>query len=290
MNNPATTFKVSIGIVLLGATAMVPAIAFGSPSHHATHHAHTALTKHAGHAKHALKAKHAGHGNAKVSGITVTPVTGTGTVTVQPSEKGTDSGSPEVQVEAPQPSYVRGTVTVAPTSATDMVTITPNEGDSSPVVINLTASTVFSEEGVAAPDYTALVVGAQVEISVDANGNALEVRIEAPQPSYVRGTVTVAPTSATDMVTITPNEGDSSPVVINLTASTVFSEEGVAAPDYTALVVGAQVEISVDANGNALEVRITAPESSASNGGDGNYGDGSSAGGGSDGGSGNYSD
>ena len=214
MNNPATTFKVSIGIVLLGATAMVPAIAFGSPSHHAAHHAHharTAVTKHAGHAKHALKAKHVGHGNAKVNGITVTPVTGTGTVTVQPSEKGTDSGSPEVQVEA-------------------------------------------------------------------------------PQPSYVRGTVTVAPTSATDMVTITPNEGGSSPVVINLTASTVFSEEGVAAPDYTALVVGAQVEISVDANGNALEVRITAPESSASNGGDGNYGDGSSAGGGSDGGSGNYSD
>ena len=162
-------------------------------------------------------------------------------VTVHILENAVTSTAQTVEIEAPKPIKVVGTVT-AVTASTVSVLV---DGSTTPVVVNLDAKTVYTtvDHSSVAATVANLVVGAKVFITEVASSlTALTIMIQAPKPVRVTGTVT-AVTATTVAVSV---EGSVTPVVVNLTNATTYSLAGKTTGGATiaALVVGAKVQIT----------------------------------------------
>jgi hypothetical protein len=176
---------------------------------------------------------------------------------------GTPATATVVEIEAPRPIYIDGTVTaLTPSSGTPTsVTIMPDKHHSLAVAILLGSSTVYRQAG-AVVTVADLLVGSKVELTASGNpSTATLVRIAVPKPLHVEGMVTALnPSSGTPTsVTIQPNGFFKTPVTVALGAGTVYWQLK-ASTTVAALLVGSHVELTATGNPlTATVVHISAP-------------------------------
>ncbi len=177
------------------------------------------------------------------------------------------TGSPAtaatVQIQAPRPVNVSGTVTMlTPSSGTPTsVTVQPRDSSTPAVVVALAANTMYYSGG-SVTTVASLVVGSSVQIKASGTPlTAAAVYVAAPRPVFVNGTVTMlTPSSGTPTsLTVQPRDRNKAPLVITLGAGTLYYVSGVTTT-VTSLVLGSSVQVMATGTPpTAIVVNIAAP-------------------------------
>ena len=156
-----------------------------------------------------------------------------------------------IRVFAPRPTFVAGTVSSY--AAGTSIAVTP-KGATSPTTYTLNSSTAISglQSGatIASPDFVVLELSASTPVTVTA------IRVFAPRPTFVAGTVSSY--AAGTSIAVTP-KGATSPTTYTLNSSTAISglQSGatIASPDFVVLELSASTPVTVTA------IRVFAPQS-----------------------------
>lgn len=197
------------------------------------------------------------------AGATVTVAALVLGVPVQITLTGSPATAITVQILAPQPIVVGGTVTaLTPSSGTPTsVTVQPQNSARPTINVALGTGTLYYL-GRVSTTVTSLLVGSQVQIKASGTPSmAITVEIAVPRPVEINGVVTaLTPSSGTPTsVTILPTEHHGVALNIVLGVSTVYKQAG-ATVTVADLLVGSRVQVIASGNPEtATSVTIAVP-------------------------------
>ncbi len=168
-----------------------------------------------------------------------------------------------VQILAPRPFVIDGTVTaLTPSTGTPTsVTVQPHNASTATITVALASSTVFYLGG-ASSTVASLMAGSHVLINASGTPpTATSVYVTAPRPVTIFGIVTaLTPSTGTPTsVTVQPRNDKSAVITVTIGAGTLFFLGG-ASSTGASLMVGSQVQINASGTpATATTVYIAVP-------------------------------